>query len=165
MCRFPERFLSLTLCSTPTHLPPSALQLFSFGYPDWPSACRQLGSRRWAEALAKVPGTIPISDPEYLPWYLEQISLSDGEGLAQYAEFLSTLDARPYLGEIKVPTLVLAPRNSVATSVEEQRGMVEMIPGARLEVVDGVGHEIYVTAAEKCQELFLDFVKGVGGVR
>lgn len=98
-----------------------------------------------------------------MPWYLEQISLSDGEGLAQYAEFLSTLDARPYLGEVKVPTLVLAPRNSVATSVEEQRGMAEKIEGARLEVVDGVGHEIYVTAAEKCQELFLDFVKGVGG--
>ena len=161
--RHPSRLHSLTLISTPTHLPPSALHLFSLSHPSWPTACRALGSRGWAESLSSIPGTIPVADPAYLPWYLSQIGLSSGEGLAQYAEFLSTFDARPYLGEVKTPTLVLAPRNSAATSVEEQRGLAGGIEGARVVVVEGVGHEIYVTGAERCQEEFLKFVRGVGG--
>lgn len=153
--------MSLTVCSTPTHLPPAALKLFAFDHADWPAACRTLGSRGWAEALSKVPGTIPITDNDYLPWYLDRISLSDGEGLAQYAEFLSTLDARPYLSQIRVPTLILAPSNSAATTLEEQRKLAQQIPGARLEVLDAPGHEIYVTAAEKCQAAFLEFIRGL----
>lgn len=157
--RYPERLHSLTVCSTPTHLPPPALKLFAFNHPDWPTACRILGSRGWAEALSKIPGTIPISDPDYLPWYLETISTSSGEGLAQYAEFLSTLDARPYLSEIKVPMLILGPSQSAATSVEEQKKLAEQVPGARLEIIEGPGHEIYVTQPEKCQANFLDFLE------
>lgn len=69
-----------------------------------------------------------------------------------------TLDARPFLGQIKVPTLILAPSQSAATSVEEQRKLAAQIPGSRLEVIDGVGHEIYVTQPVKCQTAFLDFL-------
>ena len=157
--RYPKRLHSLTVCSTPTHLPEPALRLFAFDRQDWPTACRELGSRGWAEALSKFPGTIPISDPAYLPWYLETINLSDGEGLAGYAEFLSTLDARPYLEKIKIPTLILAPSQSAATKVEEQRWLAEKISRARLEIIEGPGHEIYVTQAKKCQEVFLDFLQ------
>ncbi|KAF2277564.1 putative alpha/beta fold family hydrolase [Westerdykella ornata] len=131
--RNPERLHSLTICSTPTHLPEAALKLFAFDKKDWPTACRELGSRGWCEALSKIPGTIPISDPDYLPWYLDQIS-------------------------IRVPTLILAPANSAAAKLEDQKKLAEEIPGARLEVVDGPGHEIYVTEAEKCQKMFLDFL-------
>ncbi|KAK7182837.1 hypothetical protein DPSP01_014189 [Paraphaeosphaeria sporulosa] len=159
--KHPERLHSLTVCSTPTHLPPPALSLFAFDHADWPTACRTLGARGWTEALSKIPGTIPISDPAYLPWYLSRIELSDGEGLAQYAEFLMALDARPYLKDIKVPTLILAPQNSAATSVEEQEGLAKSIEAARLEVVDAVGHEIYVTGAESCQRVFLEFLEGL----
>ncbi|KAF2444560.1 alpha/beta-hydrolase [Karstenula rhodostoma CBS 690.94] len=159
--KHPERLHSLTVCSAPTHLPPPALSLFAFDYPDWPTACRALGACGWTEALSKIPGTIPISDPNYLPWYLSCIGLSDGEGLAQYAEFLMTLDARPYLREIRVPTLILAPRNSAATSVGDQEELARNVEGARLEVVDAVGHEIYVTGAERCQSVFLGFLEGL----
>ncbi|CAO2656118.1 Nn.00g049210.m01.CDS01 [Neocucurbitaria sp. VM-36] len=127
----PEKLLSLTVCSTPTHLPPAALNLFAFDKKDWPTACRELGSRGWAEALSRIPGTIPISDPEYLDWYLDQIAISNGEGLAQYATFLSTLDARPFLGKIKVPMLILAPTQSAAIPVEEQKKLAENIGSSR----------------------------------
>ena len=156
--RYPARLHSLTVCSTPTHLPEPALKLFAFNHTDWPTACRELGSRGWAEALSKIPGTIPVSDPSYLPWYLDQISVSDGEGLAGYAEFLSTLDARPILRDIKIPMLILAPSQSAATKVEEQRWLAEQVLGSRLEIIEGPGHEIYVTQAEKCQDVFLEFL-------
>jgi pimeloyl-ACP methyl ester carboxylesterase len=117
-----------------------------------------LGSRGWCEALSKIPGTIPISDPDYLPWYLDRISVSDGEGLAGYATFLSTLDARPSLPRISVPTLILAPSQSAAARLEDQKRLAVEIPNARLVVIDGPGHEIYVTQAEKCQAAFLSFL-------
>jgi pimeloyl-ACP methyl ester carboxylesterase len=156
--KHPERLLSLTVCSTPTHLPPPALQLFAFDRKDWPTACRELGSRGWAEALCRIPGTIPISDAEYLPWYLDQIAISDGEGLAQYAEFLSTLDARPFISHIQVPMFVLAPTESVAVKVEEQKILADSIERCQIALVEGGGHEIYVTRAERCQGLFLEFL-------
>ncbi|KAH7378726.1 Alpha/Beta hydrolase protein [Pyrenochaeta sp. MPI-SDFR-AT-0127] len=159
--KYPERLLSLTVCSTPTHLPPAALQLFAFDKKDWPTACRELGARGWAEALASIPGTIPISDSNYLPWYLDQIAISDGEGLAQYAEFLSKLDARPFLDLIRIPTLILAPTQSAAVKAEDQKRLAESIQGSKLMFVDGVGHEIYVTQAATCQARLLDFLDAV----
>lgn len=159
--KYPTRLLSLTVCSSPTYLPQAALELFAFGRKDWPTACRDLGSRGWAEALSRIPGTIPIADPTYLPWYLEQIAISSGEGLAQYAEFLSTLDARPFLSQIRVPMLVLAPTQSVAVKVEEQEAIVESIEGSKLSFVQGGGHEIYITRADECQKIILEFLKNV----
>ncbi len=165
--KYPERLLSLTVCSTPSYLPPQALQLFAFGRKDWPTACRELGSRGWAEALSRIPGTIPVSDAQYLPWYLEQIAVSDDEGLAQYAEFLSTLDARPWLEMIKVPTLILSPTQSAAVRVEDMKALSETIEGSKLVLVEGPGHEIYVTQAKQCQEAFLAFLEDLdrGGTK
>jgi pimeloyl-ACP methyl ester carboxylesterase len=156
--KHPDRLLSLTVCSAPTHLPPPALKLFAFDRKDWPTACRELGSRGWAEALSRIPGTIPIADPKYLPWYLDQIAISDGEGLAQYAELLSGLDARPSLPQIRVPMLVLAPTESVAVRIEDQKALANSIKGCKLVLVEGGGHEIYVTRADECQKVFLDFL-------
>jgi pimeloyl-ACP methyl ester carboxylesterase len=62
---------------------------------------------------------------------------------------------------VLAPVLVLAPSQSAATSVEEQRGLAREIRGARLEVPEGKGHEIYVTEAERCQEIFLDFLRNL----
>ncbi|KAI8939662.1 hypothetical protein NX059_003419 [Plenodomus lindquistii] len=159
--RHPERIHSLTICSSPTYLPSAALKLFAFDKEDWPAACRELGARGWAEALSRIPGTIPISDPSYLPWYLEQVAISNGEGLAQYAEFLSRLDARPYLEQINVPTLILAPTQSAAVAADEMKYLAEAVKGSRLEFVEGGGHEIYVTRATACQATFLAFLESL----
>lgn len=157
--RYPSRLLSLTICSSPTYLPPTALSLFAFGFDDWPTACRQLGSRGWAEKLSQVPGTVGSADAAYVKWWKDQMAVSSGEGLAGYAEFLSTLDARPFLSQIRVPMLILAPANSVATSVEDQKKIQEQVAGSRLVVVDGAGHEIYNDKAAVCQDALLSFLR------
>jgi pimeloyl-ACP methyl ester carboxylesterase len=61
-----------------------------------------------------------------------------------------------------VPTLILAPSNSAATNVEEQKKIADKIKGSRLEIVEGPGHEIYVTEGGKCQAVFLDFLESLG---
>ncbi|OJJ05944.1 hypothetical protein ASPVEDRAFT_32283 [Aspergillus versicolor CBS 583.65] len=148
--RFPSRLHSLTIISSPTHLPAAALELFAFGYPSWPEACRQLGSKGWGEHLARIPGTLSASDRDYEAWWLSQIAVSSGEGLAGYAEFLSSFDARSYLADISVPMLILAPAKSAATSLEEQLDIARQVKDSKLVVIHGQGHEIYGDKAADC---------------
>ena len=48
---FPNRLLSLAVCSSPTYLSQVVLDLFSFGLFSWPKACRKLGSKAWGSFL------------------------------------------------------------------------------------------------------------------
>ncbi|KAJ5377200.1 uncharacterized protein N7496_004609 [Penicillium cataractarum] len=155
---FPHRLLSLTVCSSPTYLPQAALDLFSFGLSSWPEACRKLGSKGWGECLARIPGTLSATDPKYEAWWISQIGTSSSEGLAGYAEFLSSLDTRPLLPQISVPTLILAPAKSAATGLEEQLQIAKQLKGSKLVVIHGAGHEIYVDKAEHCLRAFTEFL-------
>ncbi len=159
--RHPERQHSIIVCSSPTFLPQAALSMFAFGHSSWPAACRELGSRGWAEALSKVRGTVSIPDPEYISWWIDQVAVSSGEGLAGYAQFLSTLDARPFLKDIKVPMLILAPANSAATKLVEQQQLQKQVRSARIEVINGRGHEIYVEMSEECEKAVLEFLESL----
>lgn len=157
----PERLSSLTICSSPTHLPPAAQELFAFGHADWPTAVLELGCEGWARALAAVPGTLAVRDAEYVDWWIAQVSRASSEGLAGYADFLCRIDCRPYLGRIRVPMLILAPTRSAATSVADQQGIHAQVEGSRLELIDAPGHEIYVQAPAACQQALLAFVEGL----
>ncbi|KAJ9608465.1 hypothetical protein H2200_007453 [Cladophialophora chaetospira] len=159
--KHPERLHSLTICSSPAYLPEATQKFLAFGEASFPEACRKLGSRGWAERLKAQPGTMAHPDPAFHDWWLEQISISPGEGLASYAEFLGTLDSRPYLSQITVPTLILAPANSAATKVEEQKAVQQQTRGSKLVVVEGAGHEIYVDRAEQCIEELLHFIRSL----
>jgi pimeloyl-ACP methyl ester carboxylesterase len=162
--RYPERVLSLILCSSPTYLPQAALDLFAFGKKDWPAACRELGSRGWAQALSNTSGTVGAESPEakeYLRWWIDEVAKSTGEGLAGYAQFLSSTDARPCLKDIKAKTLILAPTKSVAVPMEASRLLEAQIQGSKVAAIDGAGHEIYADKAEDCQKEVLKFLGGL----
>lgn len=155
---FPARLHSLTICSSPTHLPPHVLELFAFGHPSWAEACKTLGSRGWGERLARVQGTLSAADAQYETWWLEQISASSGEGLAGYTDFLSILDTRPLLSQIHLPMLILAPASSAATSLEEQLSIARQVQGSKLVVIHGRGHEIYGERADDCLSAVKQFL-------
>ncbi|KAF9883122.1 hypothetical protein FE257_004071 [Aspergillus nanangensis] len=159
--KFPNRLYSLTIISSPLYLPPAALNLFSFGHSSWPEACRQLGSRGWAEHLARVPGTLSAADPNYEAWWISQIAASSSDGLAGYANFLSGFDARSYISDISVPMLILAPARSAATKLEEQLEIARQVQGSRLVVIYGAGHEIYVDRASDCLHAVHEFLSDI----
>lgn len=162
--RHPDRLHSLILCATPTHLPPSAQEMWAMGHKDWETACRTLGARGFCEGLAKIPGVLGQPDPDYNTWWREQVGVSSGEGLASYAGFLSKLDVRPMHGLIntlKVPVLILAPTRSRNTSLDDQKQLNEAITGSKMVVIDGLGHEIFVDKGEECQEAVLEFANSL----
>jgi pimeloyl-ACP methyl ester carboxylesterase len=53
---------------------------------------------------------------------------------------LLTFDARPWLGAIRVPTLVLAGSVDPVVPLAHARALHEAIPGASLAVINGAGH-------------------------
>ncbi|KAI0121270.1 Alpha/Beta hydrolase protein [Xylariales sp. AK1849] len=160
--KYPQRLHSLVICSSPTYLPQQALDSFAFGFRDWPTALRTLGSRGWGRAISNTKGTVTSPDPGYLQWWVDQVAVSDGEGLADYAEFLSRLDARQFIKSIKVPTLILAPKHSAVISVASMEELASQIEAAKLQVIDKPGHEIFTSAAEECQTAALKFWHSLG---
>jgi pimeloyl-ACP methyl ester carboxylesterase len=44
----------------------------------------------------------------------------------------------------------------------EQVGVRDAIPGARLAVIEGRGHEIYVDEPEECTNALLKFLRSLG---
>jgi pimeloyl-ACP methyl ester carboxylesterase len=79
--------------------------------------------------------------------------------LAQQRAIMARIDSRPRLGEIGVPTLLIWGEKDGITSRAHHDEIVEAIPGARLEVVPGVGHLPTVEAPEVVAGLLSDFIE------
>jgi proline iminopeptidase len=72
----------------------------------------------------------------------------------------ASMDLRPQLGKIKVPTLVLVGRHDFITNVAMAEEMVKHIPNARLEVFEDSGHFALVEEPEKFYRVIKEFVGG-----
>jgi pimeloyl-ACP methyl ester carboxylesterase len=66
------------------------------------------------------------------------------------------------LPSIDVPTLVIGGTADVITPPQESRRIAALIPGARLEMLDGAGHMIMLERTEVFHHLLLDFARDVG---
>jgi pimeloyl-ACP methyl ester carboxylesterase len=111
-----------------------------------------------------VPGTVSIPDPEYVKWWIEPVGIASGEGLPGYADFLSKIDSRPYLEQIRIPMLILTPARSVTTKLEEQNLIQAKVADPQLVVIHGTSHEIYVEMAEECQRAVYTFLSHLSDI-
>lgn len=78
--------------------------------------------------------------------------------LAQQRAIMARIDSRPRLGEIVVPTLLIWGEKDGITSRAHHDEIADAVPGARLEVVPGVGHLPTVEAPEVLAPLLTDFL-------
>lgn len=155
--RWPERFKSLTLCATPTAIRPPIQKLFAVGYEDWPTALGTLGSGGWVKALMEQGGGLAGANPAHLDWVIKEWSKTPTHVLQGLCRLVPSVDITPLLPQVKVPTLVLAPAHSPITPLTEQVLIRDSIPGARIVVIDGRGHEIYVDDPEGCTSAAMKF--------
>ena len=72
----------------------------------------------------------------------------------------ATMDLRPRLRDIKVPTLVIVGRHDFITNVAMAEEMVKHIPNAQLEIFEESGHFAVVEEPEKFQRVVKQFVFG-----
>jgi pimeloyl-ACP methyl ester carboxylesterase len=68
-------------------------------------------------------------------------------------------DFRTVIARIKAPVLLVWGREDRVINYRNGEVFVDIIPGAQLEVLDGVGHVPMIEAPEKSARLFLEFAK------
>jgi 3-oxoadipate enol-lactonase len=71
---------------------------------------------------------------------IAMLRATPAEGYAACCEAIAEFDARPRIGQITAPTLVLAGAEDPATTGELMRELAEGIPGAQFVVVPGAAH-------------------------
>ena len=152
----PDRLAALVLCCT------------SARFADAAAAWRERA------ATVRAQGTSWLVEPSAGRWFapgfadrrpeeayrlLEMITSTPAEGYAAACDALSTFDARPLLGRISAPTLVLAGAEDPATPPEMLAEIAEAIPGAALHVVPDASHLATAERPEVVNPLIVDHLE------
>ncbi|MDI9977180.1 alpha/beta fold hydrolase [Rhodococcus sp. IEGM 1307] len=159
----PDQVQSLTLCSSPTTIDGAGQQFFAGSHNTWQDALESLGAEGFAKWLVSQTGTAVCEDALQSQWWIDQFSSASTTALIGYSTVISGVDVAPLLPQLTVPSLVLAPTRSSATSLLEQLSIAAAIPGARVVTVDGAGHEIYADEADVTSAAYLNFLENQAG--
>jgi len=159
--QWPELLKSLTLVSAPLSIRPDIQQIFAVGEEDWPTAMLKLGGDGWAKALMGYGAAHPDSATGKIEWGLTEWAKNRPRMLANLAKLAATVNVESLLPDVKVPTLVLAAVQSLISPIEEQAKIRRTIPDARMAVVDGSWHEIYLDDPDTC---ILELLKFLGSL-
>ncbi len=69
-------------------------------------------------------------------------------------------DARPWLGDINVPTLVVNGDQDLIVQMHHARFLRQSIPNAQLHIIAGAGHAAWLEKADEFNRAVLEFLKG-----
>jgi 3-oxoadipate enol-lactonase len=84
-------------------------------------------------------------------------------GYLQSLRATARFDVGPRLGEISLPTLVVAGTRDTTVPMEAGRALAARIAGARFSLLEGAGHVASVDAADDLNEVLLSFLRDVDG--
>ena len=98
--------------------------------------------------------------PEVVARWVEQITTMSAENIAsEFRASASRRDLTSSLSRIKCPVLVIHGTEDPAFSVEETFAWASCIPGAKVEILPGVGHFVTEEVPELTAELIRDFMR------
>jgi pimeloyl-ACP methyl ester carboxylesterase len=143
--RHPARVASLTLVSTPVHLGRGShdQSRLSPGAASPVESLRTLGLRRWwFESRALTDDLFGDERDEQAAeeFALTPLPVATAMWEAMHA---SAVELLHWASDIKVPTLLLSPGRSVATSIDEQRELLAALPSGTLRVYPEWTHGMY----------------------
>ena len=149
--RHPDRFASLTVTGAPPIIAASQVRALAGDAENPHAALERGGTEAWIRDYL-IPANIISggNSQAHHDWVVSEYSRTPTQVLQGYTGNINSVDLIPELPAITAPTLVLAPTRSPMTPLEDQLAIWQAIPDARLAVIDGPGHEIYVDCAEDC---------------
>lgn len=136
----------------------------------------QIGSPAgWLDraALVRAEGLAPVVDATPSRWFTDEfmaqnpnlveemlatLARTKAEDYAKMCEALSMFDARTWLHEIRVPTLVIAGDGDPVTPPEQGCVIATGVQNGRLEIVPGASHQAVVEQPERVATLLREFV-------
>jgi pimeloyl-ACP methyl ester carboxylesterase len=103
--------------------------------------------------------------PSHVELTRQMILACDPETRKAAPTALLGLNLSAELKTIDVPTLVISGTNDVITPPAEARRIARLVPGARLEMLEGAGHMLMLERAEVVDALITDFAREVQATR
>ena len=153
----PDRLLSLTLVAS---TPKLAQMGSNMDAAPWRRILEQQGTRAWL--LADTDKRFgPDTPDKVVQWYADEGEKTEASEVLALQGCLLAADLTPLLPDIAVPTLILGASHDDITPVEIQHLMAEQMPNARLELFDGVGHNMKVEIPDALADRTLRFVQDV----
>ena len=93
------------------------------------------------------------------PRYLAMMDRAGADQLiAQNRAVMARADQRPWLPQVRCPTLLVAGRNDLLTPPDQAQEMAALIPGSRLELLDECGHLLTWEQPQRVNELLADWL-------
>lgn len=102
-----------------------------------------------------------FSGPGYQKWFMSMIAKHRSEGIARYFDFIMPVDVTEHLAHIKVPTLVVSPRNSMASPVAVNENIAAQIKESRMVVIESIGHMAYIDQPQATCDAILQWVRDI----
>lgn len=100
----------------------------------------------------------PQSDPDLVKWLYSQMLRTPQEATLALVESFRRLDFRSELPTFHVPTLVIGAEGDGTTPPIRSEEMAKLIPGARLIVIDRVGHFGQFESTKEVNQAIGDFL-------
>jgi pimeloyl-ACP methyl ester carboxylesterase len=161
--RYPERFRSLTLVSTPIAPANGNLAVKAPGGATTPEeAFTKLGLKEWwlqsrgltGDLFGDERDEVIATDFARTPLH---VALSMWTAMHQ-----PELTIRPYLERLTMPTLVLTPTKSYTMTPAQQRELVSALPNVRQLVYEGAPHGMFYLRSDELARDTLAFIEGLG---
>ena len=140
-----ERLTSLVLCCTAPVFGDSAT------WTDRAAAVRREGLEPLVEATTErwFTPAFRSARPDRVAWVMEMFRATPTEGYAGCCEALARYDVTDRLGQVAVPTRVVAGAEDPGTPPEVGRLIADSVPGADLVVLEGAAHIANVAVPEE----------------
>lgn len=128
----------------------------------WPARAAEMGLEAFVRSTI-ADRFAPETDPALVEWFCRQTSGNDLPFIGRFVEHMSSRDWEAELAEIRCPTLIVAPGHEPIGSNDQYERMAALIPSARLELLQGLPHNIGDAVPERCVHVLLDFLAVQGG--
>ncbi len=156
---YPDLVSTLVLVNTFACLRPRNIRTGAYLFRRFIKAMLR-GSASQAEIVAQ--HLFPYPDQAYLRAAIIQlIKETDPAVYRQAMRALMLFDQRKRLSEIRIPTLVISGEQDATVPLENQRDLVERIPGARHILIPGARHAVTADHPEAFNASLLAFLREV----
>lgn len=142
----PELVRTLTLVGTPIVGPTQ---------PDWLAQVEQEDVAAWAKATmdARLEGMSRAAKD----WWIEMMAATPRSTMLGFLRFVSSIDVRDDLPQIRRPTLVIS-SDSPRRPIDAVAAWQQQIPDSQLVTVEGSGYHAAATQADACAEAAAAFI-------
>ncbi|MEX2614546.1 MAG: alpha/beta fold hydrolase [Alphaproteobacteria bacterium] len=97
-------------------------------------------------------------EPEKYAELRRQFTANPVEGYAEAGDAIFAMNFDPRIGDIRVPTMVIAGSDDIATPPERMTLYRDGIPGARMATIPNAGHMPYVEEADAFNKVLAGFL-------